>query len=128
VINAFHAIIYSHDADATRAFFRDTLKLPFADAGHGWLIFALPPAEIGVHPFEAEGPPKRHEFSLICDNLEETVAELRGKGVEFTSDISDQGWGLLTTLKIPGAGDLMLYQARHASPLKPARNSSASSV
>jgi catechol 2,3-dioxygenase-like lactoylglutathione lyase family enzyme len=118
VINAFHAIIYSHDADATRSFFRDTLKLEFADAGHGWLIFALPPAEIGVHPFEDGGPEKKHEFSLMCDDIEATVAELKGKGVEFTSEVADHGWGLLAMLKVPGAGELMLYQPRHASPLK----------
>ncbi len=121
MINAFHAIIYSHDAEATRAFFRDTLNLPFADAGHGWLIFALPPAEIGVHPFEAGGESSRHQFSLICDDIKATMKELQGKGVDFTSGVVDQGWGMVATLKVPGAGDLMLYQARHASPLKLAK-------
>lgn len=118
MIKAFHAIIYSRDAEATRAFFRDTLNLRFADAGHGWLIFALPPAEIGVHP--AEGDPTeggKHQFSLICDNVAATVEELKAKGVEFEGDIADHGWGLVATMKVPGAGDMMLYQPRHASPL-----------
>jgi catechol 2,3-dioxygenase-like lactoylglutathione lyase family enzyme len=117
LIKAFHAIIYSRDAEATRAFFRDTLRLPFVDAGQGWLIFALPPAEIGVHPTEGGD---KHQFSLMCDDIAATVEELKAKGVEFEGGISDQGWGLLTTMKVPGAGDLMLYQARHASPLNAA--------
>ena len=114
MIKAFHAIIYSRDAEATRAFFRDTLNLPFADAGGGWLIFALPPAEIGVHPTEGDN---KHEFSLICDDVVSTVSELKAKGVEFAGGIDDHGWGLVTTMKIPGAGTIMLYQPRHASPL-----------
>jgi catechol 2,3-dioxygenase-like lactoylglutathione lyase family enzyme len=117
VIKAFHAIVYSRDAEATRAFFRDTLNLPFADAGQGWLIFALPPAEIGVHPTEGEGGAGKHQFSLICDNVEATVAELKAKGVEFEGGIDDHGWGIVSTMKVPGAGTVMLYQPRHASPL-----------
>jgi catechol 2,3-dioxygenase-like lactoylglutathione lyase family enzyme len=117
MINAVHAMIYSRDADAARAFFRDTLNLPFADAGHGWLIFALPPAELGVHPAESAAHEK-HELYFMCDDIEATVAELKAKGVEFTSGIADQGWGLVTTMRIPGGSELALYQARHASPLK----------
>ena len=117
MINAVHAMIYSRDADAARAFFRDTLNLPFADAGHGWLIFALPPAELGVHPAESAAQEK-HELYFMCDDIEATVAELKAKGVEFTSGIADQGWGLVTTMRIPGGSELALYQARHASPLK----------
>ena len=113
MITAVHSIIYTSDAEATRAFFRDTLELPFADAGHGWLIFALPPAELGIHP----GGENRHELYLMCDDITATVEELKGKGVEFTTEIKDQGWGLLTSFKVPGAGVMSLYQARHASPL-----------
>jgi predicted enzyme related to lactoylglutathione lyase len=117
MINAVHNVIHARDAAAARNFFRDTLNLPFADAGHGWLIFALPPAELGIHP----GGENRHELYLMCDDIEVTVAELKAKGVEFTSEIKDQGWGLLTALKVPGAGEISLYQPRHASPLTPAR-------
>jgi catechol 2,3-dioxygenase-like lactoylglutathione lyase family enzyme len=118
VINAVHAMIYSRDAAAARDFFRDTLNLPFADAGHGWLIFALPPAELGVHPAESAAQEK-HELYLMCDDIEATVAELKAKGVEFTRGIDDQGWGLVTAMRISGGGEMALYQARHASPLKP---------
>jgi catechol 2,3-dioxygenase-like lactoylglutathione lyase family enzyme len=117
VIKAFHAIVYSRDAEATRAFFRDTLNLSSVDAGGGWLIFALPPAEIGVHPTEGEAGEPKHQFSLICDDVAATVTELKAKGVEFEGGIEDHGWGIVSTLKVPGAGSLMLYQPRHASPL-----------
>ena len=110
-------MIYSRDADAARAFFRDTLNLPFADAGHGWLIFALPPAEMGVHPADSAEHEKQ-ELYFMCDDIEATVAELKAKGVEFTKEIADQGWGLVTTMRIPGGSELALYQPRHASPLK----------
>jgi catechol 2,3-dioxygenase-like lactoylglutathione lyase family enzyme len=111
MINAAHAIIYSDDAEATRAFLRDVLGFgKHVDAGDGWLIFALPPAEVAVHPDEHGG---RHELYLMCDDINATVAELKGKGVEFTTPVSDQGWGLLTSLKVPGGGELGLYQPRH---------------
>jgi predicted enzyme related to lactoylglutathione lyase len=113
MITAVHNIIHASDAEATRAFFRDTLKMPFADAGHGWLIFALPPAELGIHP----GSENRHDLYLMCDDIAVTVEELKGKGVEFTSEIANQGWGLITSFKVPGAGVMSLYQPRHASPL-----------
>ena len=111
VITGFHAIIYSEDADATRAFFRDVLGFGHVDAGDGWLIFRLPPAELGIHPTAPPGG--THEVYLMCDDVEATVAELAGKGVEFTGPISDQGFGRLATLRIPGGGTLSLYQPRH---------------
>ena len=115
MINAVHAVIYTKDAEAARAFFRDVLGLPNVDAGHGWLIFALPPAEMGVHPTEGEN---HHQLYLMCDDVEATVAELKAKGVEFTQPVKDAGFGLLTAMKVPGGGELFLYQPKHASPLR----------
>jgi catechol 2,3-dioxygenase-like lactoylglutathione lyase family enzyme len=114
MIDGVHAIVYTRDAEAARTFFRDVLDLPCVDAGRGWLIFALPPSELAAHP--AEGEP-RHELYLMCDDIEATVAELRGKGVEFTKGITDEGWGLLTALAIPGGGELGLYEPRHERPV-----------
>jgi catechol 2,3-dioxygenase-like lactoylglutathione lyase family enzyme len=125
MITALHAMIYSSDPDATRAFFRDVLRFPHVDAGHGWLIFALPPAELGIHPTSEPGepesvPPGHHQLYLMCDDIEQTVADLRARGVEFSAPVSDQGWGLLTSFKLPGAADLHLYQPRHPTAVNPA--------
>jgi hypothetical protein len=109
VINGAHVIIYSQDADADRNFFRDVLHYPNVDAGHGWLIFRLPPAEVAVHP---AGSPS-HEMFLMCDDVTATVAELTAEGVEFTKPVSDEGWGLITALRLPGGGELGLYEPRH---------------
>lgn len=109
MINGSHVVIYSRDSEADRTFFRDTLGYPYIDAGDGWLIFKLPPAEIAVHP--AEDP--SHEFFLMCDEVEATIEELTAKGVEFTQPVSDEGWGLMTVLRLPGGGELGLYQPRH---------------
>jgi catechol 2,3-dioxygenase-like lactoylglutathione lyase family enzyme len=113
VITGAHAIVYSRDADADRAFFRDVLGFPSVDAGGGWLIFALPPAELAAHPADAGG---RHELYLMCDEIESTVADLKAKGVEFTAPVSDQGFGLLTSIRLPGGGELGLYEPRHPIP------------
>jgi catechol 2,3-dioxygenase-like lactoylglutathione lyase family enzyme len=113
VITGAHAIVYSRDADADRAFFRDVLGFPSVDAGGGWLIFALPPAELAAHPADAGG---RHELYLMCDEIESTVADLQAKGVEFAAPVSDEGFGLLTSLKLPGGGELGLYEPRHPIP------------
>ena len=113
MITGAHAIVYSRDADADRAFFRDVLGFPSVDAGGGWLIFALPPAELAAHPADASG---RHELYLMCDEIESTVADLQAKGVEFTAPVSDQGFGRLTSLKLPGGGELGLYEPRHPIP------------
>jgi catechol 2,3-dioxygenase-like lactoylglutathione lyase family enzyme len=109
-ITGAHTIIFSTDAERTRAFFRDVLGFPSVDAGDGWLIFKLPPAELASHPDETGG---RHELYLMCDDVNAMIEQLTAKGVEFTSGITDQGWGLLTSLKVPGAGELGLYQPRH---------------
>ncbi|MEU4216920.1 VOC family protein [Actinoplanes sp. NPDC026623] len=110
MINGAHVIIYSRDAEADRAFFRDTLGYPHVDAGHGWLIFKLPPAEVAMHP--ADGEPG-HELYLLCDDLEATMAELSAKGVEFTIAVTQERWGLRTAVRLPGGGELGLYEPRH---------------
>jgi catechol 2,3-dioxygenase-like lactoylglutathione lyase family enzyme len=121
MISSSHAIIYAEDAEKARAFFRDVLEFPFVDAHDGWLIFKLPPAELGIHPAGAVGDPAsgapsgHHELYFMCDNVEETVADLTAKGVEFTSPVENQGFGLLTRLRVPGAGEIGLYQPRHAT-------------
>jgi len=110
MITGAHAVMFSGDADALRAFLRDTLGLDHVDAGGGWLIFALPPAELAVHPADGD---HRHELYLMCDDIEATVAELRAKGVEFTREIQDAGWGRITAMRVPGGGELALYEPRH---------------
>jgi catechol 2,3-dioxygenase-like lactoylglutathione lyase family enzyme len=112
MINGMHAIIYAKDAEKTRGFFRDVLGLSSVDAGEGWLIFALPPAELAAHPAGADES-GRHELFLMCDDVQKTVADLKGKGVKFSRPVTDRGWGLLTTLKLPGGGELGLYEPRH---------------
>ncbi|MGX1778614.1 VOC family protein [Nocardia brasiliensis] len=111
MINGAHVIIYSRDVEADRSFFRDVLGYPHVDAGGGWLIFKLPPAEIAVHPVEDR---ESHELFLMCDDVEATVEELTTKGVEFTRPVTDEGWGLMTALRLPGGGDVGLYEPRHA--------------
>jgi catechol 2,3-dioxygenase-like lactoylglutathione lyase family enzyme len=113
LINAVHSILYARDADAARAFFTDVLKLDSVDAGGGWLIFALPPAELAVHP--AEGEPS-HELYLMTDDLDHTLQQLRERGVTIASEASDQGWGVLASIEVPGFGPLGLYEPRHPVP------------
>jgi hypothetical protein len=109
MINGLHAILYSPDAEALRRFFRDVLEWPSVDAGGGWLIFAAPPAEIAAHPAETAG---KAELYLMCDDIKAEVKRLQGKGVRC-SEVSDQGWGLLTEITLPDGGSLGLYQPRH---------------
>jgi glyoxalase/bleomycin resistance protein/dioxygenase superfamily protein len=116
MINGAHAILYSHDADATRAMLARLLGTRSVDAGNGWLIFALPPAEIAVHPASEGG---RAELYLLCDDVAATVTALRAEGVEVAEEISDQGWGLLTTVTLPGGVELGLYQPRHPTAAGP---------
>jgi catechol 2,3-dioxygenase-like lactoylglutathione lyase family enzyme len=115
MILATHAIIYTEKPDEARAFFRDVLDLPSVDAHDGWLIFKLPPGELGIHPADANVPGGRQELYLMCDDITATVAELEAKGVELTSPVTNQGWGLVTGLRIPGGGQMGLYQPRHAT-------------
>ncbi len=114
MIHGVHAIIYSKDADRARAFFRDTLKLSSVDIGHGWLIFALPPAELGVHPAEGEA---HHELYLMCDDIDATVEDLTRKGVEFTGPITEARWGRMTAINMPGGGQLGIYEPEHPTAL-----------
>jgi predicted enzyme related to lactoylglutathione lyase len=119
VISAMHALVYADDAESARRFFRDVLGWPHVDAGGGWLIFKAGPSELGVHPAagahdgEDGSAARHHEVSLMCDDIEQTVVELRERGVKFTRDIRDDGFGLTTALEVPGAGEMMLYQPRH---------------
>ena len=114
MIAGAHTIVYADDAARARAFFRDVLGFDAVDAGDGWLIFALQPGELAMHP----GSDGAHELFFMCHDIEATVEELSGRGVEFTSPVSDEGWGLLTRFRVPGAGEIGLYQPRHPSPLE----------
>jgi len=116
VINGVHAIVFSPEADKVRAFFRDVLGLRAADAGGGWLVFALPPAELAVHPADGQG---HHELYLMCDDIHATLAQLKDKGVELAREVTDQGWGILAAIRLPDGGELPIYQPRHPSPLQP---------
>jgi catechol 2,3-dioxygenase-like lactoylglutathione lyase family enzyme len=122
VITAVHTLIYAHDPEAARVFFRDVLGFPGADTGGGWLIFKTGPRELGVHPssWTQEGATRstdqRFDVSLMCDDLDATMAELTAKGARFTGDVSDEGWGRTVRLQVPGAGDLTLYQPTYDPP------------
>ena len=113
MITGAHVIVYSADAEADRAFLRDVLELPSVDAGHGWLIFALPPAELATHPTDGVGS---HELYLMCDDIHATVAELERKGVTFSGPIAEERWGSVTAISLPGGGELGLYEPKHPSP------------
>jgi predicted enzyme related to lactoylglutathione lyase len=111
-----HAIVFADDAQAARSFFADLLEMRSVDAGGGWLIFALPPAELACHP-TSPADSGRHELYLMCDDIEATVSDLEGKGVEFVAPISDAGFGRLTRLRVPGGGELGLYEPAHPTAL-----------
>jgi hypothetical protein len=115
-ITGVHAIIFTPEAERVRAFLRDVLELPYVDAHDGWLIFALPPAEVAAHP---AGDVDRHELFLMCEDIHTTVAELERRGVEMTGPVSEEDFGLLTAIRMPDGGRLQLYQPTHASPLQP---------
>jgi predicted enzyme related to lactoylglutathione lyase len=115
MITGVHAIVFTKDVDGARALLGDVLGLSSVDAGGGWQIFRLPPAEMAAHPAEEPAPPGVY---LMCDDIEATVAELAGKGIETLGPVTDEGWGLLTAIRIPGGGQLGLYQPKH--PLPPA--------
>ncbi|HEY4016055.1 MAG TPA: hypothetical protein VGM06_22120 [Polyangiaceae bacterium] len=112
-----HVIVYSKDADADRAFFRDVLEYPFADAGHGWLIFALPPAEVAVHPSDANDT---HELYFMCRDVGAFVETMKSKNVS-ASPIDEQRWGSITRITLPGGGTIGVYQPKHPSPIDPGR-------
>ena len=115
MIKGVHTMFYSSEPEALRAFIRDKLELPYTDVGDGWLIFDLPEADMGCHPSEAKdghrsGTP---HISFYCDDIAKTVAHLRGRGVQFTDEISDVGWGLSTHFRMPGDFEVQLYQPRY---------------
>ena len=110
MINGSHIILYSGDPEADRAFFADVLEKPHVDAGGGWLIFKLPPAELAMHP--SDSTPSQ-ELYFMCDDVEATMSELRGRGVHFTQDISEERWGRLTRFRLPGGGEIGMYEPRH---------------
>jgi catechol 2,3-dioxygenase-like lactoylglutathione lyase family enzyme len=116
MISGLHAIIYSQNADKVRAFLRDVLGLKSVDAGHGWLIFAAPPAELAAHPVEEDEKP-HHELYLMCDDLKATMKEFEGKGVQC-GDVTEARWGSITSIHLPGGGELGLYQPKHPTALK----------
>jgi predicted enzyme related to lactoylglutathione lyase len=113
VITGMHAIVFSAEAEKVRAFFADVLRMPSVDAGGGWLIFALPPAELAVHPADGE---TRHELYLMCDDIQATLADLRARGVEVAREVSDQGWGLLAAIRLPDGSEFPIYEPRHPLP------------
>ena len=114
MITGIHALVYSKQADAVRAFLRDVLDFPSVDAGGGWPIFALPPAEIAVHPSDAADA---HELYLMCDDLDATVATLASKGITLATPIREERWGRVTSLKIAEGSTLGIYQPKHATAL-----------
>jgi catechol 2,3-dioxygenase-like lactoylglutathione lyase family enzyme len=114
VITGAHVLIYTSEPEALRAVFRDVFGWKYVDDGDGWLIFALPPAELGVHP----GDSPHHELSLMCDDIAATAAELREKGIELHGEPEDMGFGLGVPMLLPGGAEVLLYEPRHASPLE----------
>jgi hypothetical protein len=114
IITGIHTLIYTKDPDGVRTFFRDILGFSSVDAGEGWLIFTLPPAELGIHPSDED---THHEVYLMCDDIHATVAELKSKGVKFIDPVNDQGFGLKTSIQLPGGGVLGIYQPKHPTAL-----------
>lgn len=118
MITGAHVTVFAEDAEAARAFFRDVIGFPCVDSGGGWLTFAIPPTELAFHPgagWERTGG--QHMLFLMCDDIERTVEDLKGKGVEFVTPIVDEGFGPITHLRVPGAGQIGLYQPTYSSPL-----------
>jgi hypothetical protein len=113
VITGAHSIVFGRDADAARSFFANALGFASVDAGDGWLIFALPPAELAVHPTSDE---PKHELYLMCDDIESTLDDLAAKGVEVLEPVSNEGFGMMTRIRVPGAGEMGIYEPRHPIP------------
>jgi hypothetical protein len=112
-ITGAHVLLYTSEPEQLRAVLRDVIGWKYVDAHEGWLIFALPPAELGVHPAETPS----HELTLMCDDLDATVAELRAKGIEFRGEPEDQGFGIVMTMVLPGGVDVLLYEPRHTTAI-----------
>lgn len=112
MITGIHTLIYTKDPEGARRIFRDVLQYPHVDAGDGWLIFKLPPAELGIHPVEA-GEPAKHELWFMCDDINATAAELKRRGITVSKPVADHGWGLVTAFVLPGGEEVGLYEPRH---------------
>jgi predicted enzyme related to lactoylglutathione lyase len=114
-ITGAHVLLYTTKPDELRAVLRDIFEWKYVDAGDGWLIFRLPPAELGIHPIENddEEPENAHQFTLMCDNIQTTVQELQKKGIEILGAPEEQGWGVTVMLNLPGDVRVMLYQPKH---------------
>jgi catechol 2,3-dioxygenase-like lactoylglutathione lyase family enzyme len=115
MIAGAHTILYSRQADAVRAFFKDVLGFPSVDAGHGWLIFAMPPAELALHPAEDRA---WQQLYLMCSDIRVEIARLEAKGVEFTKPVTEQRWGLVTEFRLPDGETLGLYEPRHPTAIR----------
>lgn len=115
MIRGMHGLLYSAEPEAARAFIRDKLKLPTNDIGEGWLIFDVPEADLGVHPTNEQDPnlAGEHDISFYCDDIHGTVAQLKERGVEFTEDVSDAGYGFVTYFSIPGGVKVQLYEPKY---------------
>src|SRR2546426_12399595 len=115
MIRGLHGLFYSSEAQATRAFIRDKLKLPYSDVGDGWLIFDLPEADLGVHPIDNEGKTAAgtHDLTFYCDSIKDTVAELKARGVAFKNEIEDHGYGFVTYFTMPGGVEVQLCETKY---------------
>ena len=112
-ITGTHVLLYTSEPEALRACLRDVFGWPHVDAHDGWLIFALPPAELGIHPADTPS----HELTFMCDEINATMAELKGKGIEFRGEPESQGFGIVATMVLPGGVDVMLYEPRHKTAI-----------
>jgi catechol 2,3-dioxygenase-like lactoylglutathione lyase family enzyme len=113
MIKGIHGMLLSSDPDATRAFFRDKVKLPGSDIGGGWWIFDFAQGDLGVHPADRGSKPGTHDVSLYCDDIASTVADMKKRGVVFTQDVADHGYGLVTYFEVPGGITIQLYEPRY---------------
>jgi predicted enzyme related to lactoylglutathione lyase len=135
MIRGIHGLFYSSDPEATRAFFRDQVKLPGADIGDGWWIFDLPEGDLGIHPVEDAEEAGGHDISFYCDDIHGTVAQMKARGVSFTAEVQDHGYGLVTYFTAPGGVTVQLYEPKYqkraasrparAAKAKPARRTAA---
>lgn len=116
-----HTLLYTSEPEALRRVLREVFGFEHVDAGDGWLIFRLPPAELGVHP--AEGPTweagYRHQITFMCDDIGSTVSELRERGIEIVGEPEDEGWGITVMMRLPGGVEVMLYEPRHPTAIEP---------
>jgi hypothetical protein len=119
MIRGIHGLLYSSDAEASRAFLRDQVKLPYTDVGGGWLIFDLPEGDLGFHPTDEGGTPGDHDVSFYCDDIHGTVADLKSRGVVFKHDVQDHGYGYVTYFTIPGGIDVQLYEPKYQKAARP---------